>query len=53
MGESERRTTPSGMSAGQDAHDPSVRTFQTVFDINDGHALQVGGRDMNQGVSAV
>ena len=35
-------------SLGVCALDPGVRTFQTVFDINDGHALQVGDRDMNR-----
>jgi len=30
------------------ALDPGVRTFQTVYDVNDGHALQVGDRDMDQ-----
>ena len=27
------------------ALDPGVRTFQTVFDVSDGHALQVGDGD--------
>ena len=44
---------PEVESLGVCALDPGVRTFQTVFDINDGHALRVGDRDMNQGVSAV
>ena len=40
-------------SLGVCALDPGVRTFQTVFDINDGHALQVGDGGYESGVSAV
>ncbi len=28
--------------------DPGVRTFQTIFDVNEGVALQVGSADMNR-----
>ncbi len=30
------------------ALEPGVRTFQTVFAVNEGYALQVGDRDMNR-----
>ena len=40
-------------SLGVCALDPGVRTFQTVFDVDDGHALQVGDGGYESGVSAV